>query len=172
MPLSNKTMLLALWFGSLSPGALAYDTLIAVTGNLIGNSCTVTAASRNINVELGEIGTRQLPTVGSLSKKIPFIINLEDCAPTFSGVKVSFSATPDTDNPQLIKVNDGGAGGVAIQLMDAKQNPLALGTQTEVYGLTENNSVEIKFYASLIAKQATVSAGTISATATWVLEYQ
>lgn len=171
MSLSDKSALLALLIGSLSPGALAYDTLITVTGNLIGNSCTVTADSRNITVHFDEVGTHQLSAAGGLSEKIPFIIKLEECAPTFTGVKVSFSATPDADNPQLIKVN-GDASGVAIQLTDEKQNPLALGTQTEAYGLTGNNSVEIKFYASLIAKQATVSAGTLSATATWVLEYQ
>jgi type 1 fimbria pilin len=171
MSLSDKTVLLALLSGCLSPGALAYDTQIAVTGNLIGNSCTVTADSRNINVQLGAIGTRQLSAAGSLSDKIPFIIKLEECAATFTGVKISFTATPDPDNPQLIKVN-GDAGGVAIQLMDEKQNPLALGTQTEAYGLTGNNSVALKFYASLIAKQTTVSAGTVSATATWVMEYQ
>ena len=95
-----------------------YDVLVSVTGNLIGNTCIVAADSQEQTVPLGTIGLKQFSKAGAVSNiKTPFTLTLEECGPTFAGVKIRFSGTPDDDNPQLVKIAEGGATGVAVQIL-------------------------------------------------------
>lgn len=150
-----------------------YDVLVSVTGSLIGNTCVVAAASEAQTVPLGTIGIRQFSKAGAVSNiNTPFTLTLEACGPTFSGVKIRFSGTPDADNPQLIKIDDGGATGVAVQLLDKDNLPLPLNTSTTAYGAAGDDSVQMTFHARLVATGAAVSAGEASAVATWTTEYQ
>lgn len=157
----------------LSPSTRAYDVLVSVTGTIIGNTCVISADSAEVNVPLGTIGTRQFQAAGDVSNiKTPFTLNLEDCGPTFAGVKVRFTGTPDATVPQLIKVDDGGATGVAVQILDPQSVQIPLDTQTAVYGAAGADTVALKFYARLVATGAAVNTGDVSAIATWLVEYQ
>ena len=99
--------------------ARGYDVLVSVTGNVIGNTCIVSEDSKEQNVPLGTLGVKQFSEAGAVSNiKTPFTLTLEACGPTFAGVKIRFSGTPDDENPQLLKVADGGATGVAVQILD------------------------------------------------------
>jgi len=150
-----------------------YDVLVSVKGNLIANTCVVAADSLEKNVPLGDIGTRQLSKAGAVSNiKSPFTLTLEACGPTFSGVKIRFSGTPDDSDPRLIKVAEGGATGVAVQILDKEGALVPLDTQTTAYGVAGNNSVQMNFYARLTATGPEVTAGDVSAIATWTTEYQ
>lgn len=149
-----------------------YDVLVSVTGNLIANTCVVAADSLEKNVPLGDIGTRQLSKAGSVSHiKTPFTLTLEECGPTFSGVKIRFSGTPDEVDPRLIKVAEGGATGVAVQILDREGALVPLDIPTPAFGETGNHSVKMHFYARLAATGHDVNAGNVSATATWTTEY-
>ena len=150
-----------------------YDVLVSVTGNLIGNTCVVAADSKEQDVPLGTIGIKQFPRAGAVSNiKTPFTLTLEACGPTFAGVKIRFSGTPDDENPQLLKVADGGATGVAVQILDKDSVLIPLDTQTAAYGAAGDDSVKMTFYARLAATGAPVNAGDVSAVATWTTEYQ
>ncbi|SCC34023.1 fimbrial protein [Kosakonia oryziphila] len=150
-----------------------YDVLVSVTGNLIGNTCTVAADSKEQDVPLGTIGIKQFRHSGDISNiKTPFTLRLEACGPTFAGVKIRFSGTPDDNNPQLVKIADGGATGVAVQILDKDSVQIPLNTQTAALGMAGNDSVQMTFYAQLVATGAPVSAGDVSAFATWTTEYQ
>ncbi|EKI0254600.1 type 1 fimbrial protein [Enterobacter asburiae] len=150
-----------------------YDVLVSVTGNLIGNTCVVAAGSKEQEVPLGTIGIKQFPRAGAVSNiKTPFTIRLEACGPTFAGVKIRFSGTPDDDDPQLVKIADGGATGVAVQILDKDSAPIPLNTQTPAWGTPGDDSVEVTFYARLAATGAPVNPGDVSAFATWTTEYQ
>ncbi len=150
-----------------------YDVLVSVTGNLIGNTCVVAADSKEQDVPLGTIGIKQFPRAGAVSNiKTPFTIRLEACGPTFAGVKIRFSGTPDNDNPQLVKIADGGATGVAVQILDKDGVLIPLDTQTTARGTPGDDSVEMTFYARLAATGTPVNAGDVSAFATWTTEYQ
>lgn len=151
----------------------SYDVLVSVTGNLIGNTCVVAADSKEQEVPLGTIGIKQFPRAGAVSNiKTPFTIRLEACGPTFAGVKIRFSGTPDDDDPQLVKIADGGATGVAVQILDKDSAPIPLNTQTTAWGTPGDDSVEVTFYARLAATGAPVNPGDVSAFATWTTEYQ
>ncbi|ELW1647875.1 MULTISPECIES: fimbrial protein [Enterobacter] len=150
-----------------------YDVLVSVTGNLIGNTCIVAADSQEQTVPLGTIGLKQFSKAGAVSNiKTPFTLTLEECGPTFAGVKIRFSGTPDDDNPQLVKIAEGGATGVAVQILDKDSVLIPLDTQTTAYGAAGDKSVKMTFYARLAATGAPVSAGDVSAVATWTTEYQ
>lgn len=150
-----------------------YDVLVSVTGNLIGNTCVVAQDSEEQNVPLGTIGIKQFMRAGDVSNiKTPFKIILEACGPTFAGVKFQFSGKPDDDNPQLLKIADGGATGVAIQILTKDNKPIPINTKTIAYGTAGDDNVKITFYAQLIATGAPVKAGDVSAFATWTTEYQ
>jgi len=87
-------------------------------------------------------------------------------------VKIRFNGTPDDSDPRLIKVAEGGATGVAVQILDKDGALVPLDTQTIAYGVKGSDSVQINFYARLIATGAEVNAGNVSAIATWTTEYQ
>lgn len=153
--------------------ARGYDVLVSVTGNVIGNTCIVSEDSKEQNVPLGTLGVKQFSEAGAVSNiKTPFTIRLEACGPTFAGVKIRFSGTPDNDNPQLVKIADGGATGVAVQILDKDGGLIPLDTQTTARGTPGDDSVEMTFYARLAATGAPVNAGDVSAFATWTTEYQ
>lgn len=153
--------------------AQGYDVLVSVTGTLIGNTCVVATDSLVKNVPLGTIGIKQFSRAGAVSNiKTPFTLKLEECGPTFAGVRITFSGTPDSVSPQFIKVAEPGATGVAVQILDATGSPIPLNTQTKAYGTEGSDSVEMTFYARLIATGDAVSAGPVSAIATWTTEYQ
>lgn len=158
---------------ALAAPACGYDVLVSVTGNLIGNTCVVSADSAEQTVPLGTIGMKQFHSPGAVSNiKRAFTLTLEECGPTFIGVKIRFSGTPDDLNPQLIKVDDGGASGVAVQILDKAGIPIPLEAQTAAYGASGDERVQMTFYARLAANGAAVSAGDVSAIATWTTEYQ
>lgn len=158
---------------ALSAPAQAYDVLISVSGNLIGNTCEVSADAKEQDVFLGNISAKQFSGAGAVSHiATPFTLKLESCGPTFSGVKIRFSGTPDPDEPQLIKIADGGASGVAVQILDKEGVMIPLNTQTAAYGSAGDDRVQMTFYARLAATGKTVNSGGVSAVATWTTEYQ
>ncbi|WP_145583408.1 fimbrial protein [Yersinia thracica] len=174
MSIILRTSLLTILALSFLPTpVLAYDVLVSVTGKLIGNTCTVSTDSKMQTVPLGNIGSQQFVAGRGISNiKTPFFINLEECGPTFTGVKVRFVGAPDGPGADLIKIDDGGATGVAVELLNKAEKPLALNMQTEVLGTPGAENVQMKFYAHLTATGSPVSPGSVSAIATWVLEYQ
>lgn len=170
----NRQFLVFLLLTLLTSGSAgAYDVLVSVTGEMIGSTCVISADSKEVNVPLGTVGTRQFLAAGDVSNiKTPFVLNLEDCGPLFAGVKVRFTGTPDATNTQLLKVDDGGAAGVAVQLLDSNSELIALDTQTDAYGTAGSDKVEMKFYARLMATDIKVTPGDVSAIATWLVEYE
>lgn len=152
--------------------ASAYDVYIKVTGVFYGNTCTLSADSENINIPLGRISTRQFLKMGAVSQiKTPFRIKLEECGPTFKGATVTFTGESDEHDGRFLKTDDGGASGVVISLLDRSSTVIPLNSSTAAYGLNGENSVDMLFYARLIATQLPVTPGNVTATATYTVEY-
>ena len=151
MPVTTRLPAIAL-FVVLTVPAYGYDVLVSVSGHLIGNTCIVSADSKEQSVPLGTIGIKQFREAGAVSNiKSAFTLKLEECGPTFTGAKIRFSGTPDELNPQLIKVADGGATGVAVQILDKDGIQVPLESQTTAYGISGDESVQMTFYARLVA---------------------
>ncbi|WP_342754091.1 fimbrial protein [Pantoea sp. MBD-2R] len=151
----------------------AYDVYIKVTGVLYGNTCTIATESENITIPLGNISTRQFLRTGAVSQiKTPFRIKLEECGPTFKGATITFTGEGDEYDGRYLKTDEGGASGVAISLLDRTGSVIPLNHPTAAYGLTGENSVDMLFYARLIATQLPVTPGNVTATATYTVEYR
>lgn len=153
--------------------SMAWDVLVDIRGEIVGNTCTVSSDSTSIRVDLGAISTRQFSGVGSVSNiQPPFTLNLENCGPTFSGAKVRFTGSADDDNPQLLQLDANGARGVAIQLLDTGGNTVPLNTWSKIRQGNGDGNASLTFSARLQATRIPVEAGNTSALATWELEYQ
>ncbi len=167
-----RLLLPLLLVGSWPQFASAYDVYIQVTGVLYGNTCTLSTDSENINVHLGNISLRQFLAVGAVSQiKTPFTIRLEECGPTFKGAQVTFSGEVDDHDSRYLKTDEGGATGVAISLLDSSNTIITLNTATDAYSLTGENSVDMLFYARMVATQLPVTPGDVTARATYTVEY-
>lgn len=169
----TKPSLIVILFSNLvsvSPG-WAYDVLINVSGNITGNTCTISASSENIKVKMGVNTSRQFSSVGDTGAKIPFSVELEDCGASFTGVKVMFSGDADTQNATLLKIAEGGSSGLAIQLLDSEESILPVNTWSPLYGDSGNSSVAMNFYARYMTTALPVTAGDADAVATFLLEY-
>lgn len=60
---------------------------------------------------------------------------------------------------------------MAVQILDKESVLIPLNTQTTAYGTAGDDSVQMTFYAQLVATATPVSAGDVSALATWTTEY-
>ena len=60
----------------------------------------------------------------------------------------------------------------AVQILDKDGELIPLEAQTTAYGTSGDERVQMTFYARLAANGAAVSAGDVSAIATWTTEYQ
>lgn len=159
----------------LSPASHAADVTISVIGNLMSNSCTVSAESKNKVVNMGTWPVKQFSSTSSGTlPPVPFVITLEDCGETVSGATITFNGTPDPENNALLKLNDESlATHVAIALLDKNQKRIPLNEPSESYGITGGEGkIELQFYGQYVASGDGVTAGSANADATFSLTYQ
>lgn len=117
---------------------------IYVHGALTQSVCRLEMSSANQTVELGEVGTGRLHSVGAQGKPVRLELRLEDClsnevasqdlrhdslvwARNELSVSVSFSGVRDADNPELIKVQ--GAEGVGLRIKDVQGRDVRVGSR-------------------------------------------
>ncbi|ROP58372.1 type 1 fimbria pilin [Enterobacter sp. BIGb0383] len=161
----------ALLFAALSLPAWSYDVLVSVTGRLTGSTCVLSTDSEQQTVQLGAIGTKQFSGETSVSNiTTPFTLKLEDCGTEFAGVKIRFRGS--ADGKQRLKIASGGATGVAVNILDKNGAMIPVDTMTTAYGTAGEESVEMTFYAQLVANGDPVTPGSVSAVAIWTMEYQ
>lgn len=168
------TLILALPLLFIAKG-YGYDTLVQINARVTGNTCTVETNSENITVKLGDIATKDFTSTAIGQQRtpvIPFNIKLVDCQPEASAVKVSFNGTGDLSDNTLLAINDNGAKGVAISIMDKNRTSIAVNDKSQSYPLSPNQDNTLQFYARYVATQVPVSAGQANATTTFLLEYQ
>ncbi|MCW7649164.1 type 1 fimbrial protein [Serratia bockelmannii] len=141
--------------------------------NLVSSACSVSADSINKTVNLGVWATRQFVETPTPVPLVRFTINLEDCGPAASGVKLSWNGTAHVSNNELFALTSGSsATNVGVELLDWNRKRIAPGYTTPAYGLTANASnVSIPFYARYVRAGGVVTAGTANSMATFTLEY-
>lgn len=115
-----------------------------VHGALTESACRLEMSSARQDVALGEAGSGRLSTVGAQGTPVRFELRLADCLPSQAGsrdlrtgrpiwaneqpaVAVSFEATRDADNPQLVKAQ--GVAGLGLRLEDGQGRDVRLGSR-------------------------------------------
>lgn len=156
---------------------LAADSTLTVTGRVRDNACAVATASKDFSVDLLESATKRFLAVGATSPMVAFRIVLSPCGAATTAVKFGFTGAADSDNTSLLKLDGGGshASGVGIQILDSAQTALPLNTASSTLpwtSLKPGQANTLGFYARLMATRVPVTAGHVSATATFTLEFQ
>lgn len=115
-----------------------------VQGALTESACRLEMGSTRQDIGLGEIGTGQLQQAGDRARPVTFELRLKDCLRSPAGsrdvrtggliwaneqpaVTVSFRATHDADNPQLVKAQ--GVSGMGLRMEDAQGRDVRLGSR-------------------------------------------
>lgn len=115
-----------------------------VHGALTESACRLEMTSDYQDIALGEIGTGRLQTIGARGEPVRFELRLTDCLRSPAGsrdartgslvwsdsqpaVTVSFMATRDANNPQLVKAQ--GVSGLGLRLETAQGEDIRLGSR-------------------------------------------
>lgn len=122
-----------------------------VHGALTESACRLDMTSAHQDVALGEVGTGRLQTMGARGEPVRVELRLTDCLRSPAGsrdartggltwadnqpaVTVSFNATRDADNPQLVKAQ--GVSGLGLRLESAQGEDVRLGSRGKPLLLT------------------------------------
>lgn len=115
-----------------------------VHGALTESACRLEMGSVRQDIGLGEIGTGHLQQAGDRGEPVKFELRLKDClrSPASSrdrrsgartwannqpAASVSFRATHDADNPQLVKAQ--GVSGLGLRMEDSQGQDIRLGSR-------------------------------------------
>lgn len=156
--------------------AFAADSTITISGYVHDNACSVATESKAFTVDLMENAARKFNFVGATTPLVPFHIVLSSCGSSVTAVKVGFNGTPDSDNTDLLKIDQGAsaAAGMAVQILNSQQSMLPINVPASSIAWTTLKPGQaniLDFYARLITTRVPVSAGHIAASATFTLEF-
>lgn len=170
-PIANGAQLaggrLAIWQHERTRNRLVslQDFVLAGSVTFSAPACQVNTS--NIAVVLPTISNTALPAVDSTAGGTAFRIGLT-CSP---GRTLSIMFTPGqavAGKPAVIR-STGSATGVGVQLTDASLDPVSFTTPKPV-GTTPSGGLDLLYHARYYRTGA-VSAGTVTATATFTLSY-
>lgn len=122
-----------------------------VHGALTESACRLDMISAHQDVALGEVGTGRLQEIGASGEPVRVELRLADCLRSPAGSRdlrsggltwadnqpamtVSFNATRDADNPQLVKAQ--GVSGLGLRMENAQGEDVRLGSRGKPLLLT------------------------------------
>ncbi|VTT34962.1 type-1 fimbrial protein [Klebsiella pneumoniae] len=165
--------LLAVICGAAVSTANAADGTINFNGEIIDAACTVSPASANQTVTLGQVSSSALATVNQRAAATSFQIDLTACPASVTTASVKFDGTPyqgDTSALALTPLT-GAAIGVGIQIRTATGLVLPLYTASTATPLVQGATNTLRFDAAYVAKSVPVTAGPADAVATFSVIY-
>jgi len=165
--------LLAVICGAAVSTANAADGTINFNGEIIDAACTVSPASANQTVILGQVSSSALATVNQRAAATSFQIDLTACPASVTTASVKFDGTPyqgDTSALALTPLT-GAATGVGIQIRTATGLVLPLYTASTATPLVQGATNTLRFDAAYVAKSVPVTAGPADAVATFSVIY-
>jgi type 1 fimbria pilin len=133
--------------------------------------CTVNTSSQNFTVTLPTISTHGFTATGSTAGETGFNINLACQTGTTVFVTMATAnanATAGVINPTT---GTGFATNVGVQLLNGSQTPITFNTAQNV-GASPNGTLAVPYFARYYQTGTTVTAGQVSATATFTMSYQ
>lgn len=157
----------------------ASDTaVVTITGRVLANTCTIDSGSATQTVTLPDIADRDIRGKGTTGGATDVVIVLKNCGASASGVVVSASGNPDTDDTtaftNAVAQDDGGATGVGVYFFqtDGTTKFLPGGTVTQTSTLTPSVDNTLTYKASYVGTSDAVTAGTFSTVVNMTFDYQ
>lgn len=159
--------------------------VLQVRGALTESACRLEMSSARQDIQLGETGTGRLQNVGDRGTPVGFELRLQDCLRSPAGssgsrsgtlvwaaqqpaVTVSFRASSDMDNQQLVKAQ--GVSGLALRLTDPLGQHVLLGSRGQPLLLTSGQNT-LAYTVAPERTRAPLMAGAYSATVDFRLSY-
>lgn len=170
----NTLALLSIICGAAVSTAHAADGTINFNGEIIDAACTISPASANQIVNLGQVSKSSFTAVGDTAAATAFQIDLSACPASVTTASVKFDGTPyqGGDNTALdLTPESGVATGVGVRIRDENNQELPLFTASPATNLTQGVTNTLKFSAAYVAKSTTVTAGPAKAVATFSVVY-
>ncbi|BEN79881.1 Fml fimbriae subunit [Serratia marcescens] len=138
-------------------------------------TCNLTAGSKNMQVQLGNISRAELASIGATSNPVDFTIKGTDCAPDLT-LWFRFDGVATSQNDKAFALDSGSvAEGVGIQLADTDYSNKYVKTpnSTSGYGKTpgKDGTFSKLFQARYIALTDKVAPGTANVTTQLNLVY-
>jgi len=140
---------------------------LANSVTIIDPACSVNTTP--INVTLPTMNASALGSTGASAGRTGFNISLNCSSGATLDIQLNYVGT-NTGITGVLK-STGSAGGVGVQLLDQNSNPVVFGNTT-VLGATPNNSQWNIPYFAQYYRTGTVTAGSVTASATFTLSYQ
>ena len=156
---------------SAGPGSL-FVAVVDEDGSLVCRNRSADAAQPTLGgLTLPAVTSQAFSGVDSVTGTKQFQIGL-NCS---SGAVVRITldtGTPVINKTGVIAPSSGGAGGVGVRLLDSSGvTPVQFGVAKEI-GPTPDGALLVNYFAQYYQTGSTVSAGQLSATATFTLSYQ
>lgn len=173
--MKNITKGLLLVGSGLAFSAYAADGSVDMELTLAHGTCNLTADSKNMQVQLGNISRAELASVGATSNPVDFTIKATDCVPMLT-IWFRFDGVAASQNDKAFALDSGSvAEGVGVQLNHAEYSqPVKVpNSYYGGYGRTpgEDGSFSIPFNARYIALSDKVTPGTANVTTQLNLVY-
>jgi type 1 fimbria pilin len=170
----NKTLVaiaMALGMTSMAHAVDEGHGKVTFSGSIVEAPCSIDPESEDQTVKLGQI-SQTLLSGGGKSDPEAFSINLENCAVTVNGVKVTFDGIKSKDVPDLLAIGEGTAKGAAVGITRYDGTPIKLGEATEALTLVSGDN-QLKFAAYMQGTTASegVTAGDFKSEARFTLTY-
>lgn len=149
---------------------------INFNGSVVTTACAVSSNSANINVDMGQVRAATLSAAASEAPTLKkFSIVLEDCDSSVSqDVAVTFSGTPNNDDPTSLAVGSNGGTGtaqnVAVRLYNEEGTAVKLGEASSAVNLRDGVNT-LNFGAKYYSPNGGATAGDASTVATYTLTY-
>lgn len=154
-------------------------------GKVIEAPCEIHPDDLDMNIDLGEVTTSHINREHHSEKK-PVNIRLINCdiagwddgnGGVVSKVGVTFDSTAKTTGatPLLSNISAGEATGVGVRLMNKDESFVTLGTEAPTIDLLASSTEQtLNFFAWMeqMDNAVSVTAGAVTANATYVLDYQ
>lgn len=155
-----------------SSEALAVSASLTLKGNITEQTCTVSADSSDIYVDLGQWNANILNgQAGNTTENKPFKINLSDCPS--SKINITFQGNSTGGSQGLLAIDSvaDSAKNIAVELLNPDLTHLALNSASQSVVPNSDGKASFTFYARYISLASAVTPGKANANSTFVFAY-
>jgi type 1 fimbria pilin len=144
---------------------------LQITGTILALSCDVDTT--DIQVTLDDVASDTFVNVGDTSAAKDFHIKLSNCSDGVTGAVISFTGTPDTNNPALLQLTQdpGVATGAAVEVLDDTGAAIPLGS-VATQALSDQADSDLLYQVRYKSTLPTVTGGTANAVMYFDIGYQ
>lgn len=153
--------------------ANATSGVINFTGNIQTAACTVSTASQNQEVQLGNVAAADFTATGATTANGKISVVLSACPESVTAAAVSFGGPADQNNGNLLALSASStAKNVAIALFESDSSTaIPLATKTRSFPVTASAETTLTYFARYQSTAPTVTEGSANAAADFTVLY-